>query len=303
MKKTTLISILYFFSIPLFCQNLTLKGTVINAQNNEPISFAAVGLVQANKGISTDEHGVFQLEDVDTKDSLLVSCVGYKRFMAAVKDVKTDIKLTPSVIELPTVTIKPLKKKELVLNDFSKKDKGYYRSTKLSEMSQLAQVFENPDGGTWFVKSIKLAQLQWLFLIPKQPSVFKIRFYSVDEKGKPSGIDLCPAELVKSDGSHIETIYFSEEGLQIPKNGLAIAIEWIKTGNNKYLRKYSEKDKNGKKYKREEWHYAPEIGMIKSSDTRTVFKLNYRNEWVYDEPLFEKGFKYEKLKLALTLSN
>ena len=146
--------------------------------------------------------------------------------------------------------------------------------------------------------------MQWFLIFPKQPSIFKIRFYGIDETGKPNGIDLCSAVLVKSDGSHIETIELSEKGVQMPKNGLAIAIEWIKMESNAYSDKYTGKDKDGKKYKDIHRYYAPRIGIIEPMDEkRTIYQLNYRNEWVCYEPLFEKGFKYSKLKLALTLSN
>ena len=289
----------------LFSQSRALKGIVKNSQNNEPIPYAAVGLMKANKGISTNENGKFELEDVDMNDTLIVSCVGFKKFIGLVKDVKTEIKLPPSVFELPTVTVKPLKKQELVLNDFSdKRMGGMYRSTSLTEMSQLAQVFENPDGGVWFLKSIKMEQMHVPLILPKKPSTFKIRFYGVDETGKPNSVDLYPAEFVKSNGKHIEIIDISTKNIVMPKNGMAVAIEWIKTESNKYSYKSTGKDKNGKTVKYVNTFYAPEIGMTQNETICSVFQLNYKNVWVQQNPFYGKNFdRYGKIKIALTLSN
>ena len=171
-------------------------------------------------------------------------------------------------------------------------------------MSQLAQVFENTDGGVWFLKSIKLDQMHLPLILPKKPSTFKIRFYGVDETGKPNSIDLCSAEFVKSDGKHIETIDVSAKNLIMPKNGMAVAIEWIKTDSNKYSDNVTGKDKNGKKIKSVHTYYAPEIGMTQNETTCTIFHLNYKNVWVQDHPFYGKDFsRYGKMKIALTLSN
>ena len=305
MKQTFNTLILCLLATTLFSQSMTLKGIVKNSQNNEPIPYAAVGLMKANKGISTDENGRFELEDVEINDTLIVSCVGFEKFIGLVKDVKTEIKLAPSVFELPTVTVKPLKRKELILNDFPEKRMGgHFRVTSFKSANQLAQVFEHPDSGLWFLKSIRLAQSHIFLIFPKEPSVFKIRFYGVDETGKPNSGDLYPSETVKSDGKAFETINLSGKEMIMPKTGLAIAIEWIKIESNEYSFKSTGKDKSGKKQKSTHIYYAPKIGMLKSVDEkRTVFQLTYKNNWIYDEPLFEKGFKYEKLKIALTLSN
>jgi hypothetical protein len=314
MKKIIFISALCFFSIPLFTQNSTLRGTVVNSQNNEPVIYATVGLIKANKGVSTDEMGHFELENVDSNDTLLISCVGFKILKLPILQVKTEkIRLEQSIIQLKEITVKPKKSKTLLLNDFkSPKDIAVYMSyNKFDDFkqSQVAQHFENPDGTTWFIKEIKIGRKAKNSVYKKENARFRLRFYSIDTKGIPDGKDIYQPILVFDKSNDIIKVDVSDKKMVIPPTGLFVAIEWLKISENyqdiTFEMPVREADKivGKKEYNRK--YYTPILGMLKSFDKNEkckVYALDYKNEWSLINCNFQyKGWGAKNLAIGLTI--
>ncbi len=306
MKKATFITALYFLSIPIFCQNRVLKGMVLNAQNNEPIPFAVVGLIQANKGVSTDEMGQFELENVDNQDTLIVSSLGFKKELIVVSDYKEGkIKLMPVVLELPIVTIKPRKSQKRVVNEFNVKDINHFLTTKMvdtTSMTQLAQYFENPKNATWFVRELKLVRSRYYGTSENDKVKFRLRFYGVDTVGKPDGKDLCEPILLISKKEKLIKLDMAKANLIIPSKGLFVAIEWLKVKENFHEFNYKTLDnKTGKDY-----NYKPSIGLnLLQNDENLIFRLDYRGVWHQYRYFFKKDGegKNRSLAISLTLSD
>jgi hypothetical protein len=281
MKKYQLIIFTCFLGFNLLSQN-TLKTRIINATNNEPIAYAAVGLLKENIGISSDDNGDFELTYSNVEDTLIVSCVGFSTLYIKVSNVKNEIKLTPKIIELQTVTIKPRKQKKLILNDFKgRKVEFYYSSSdKYKGSAQYAQRFLPPKEGDWFLKEISLRRI-FNIIFDNEPCTYRIHFYGVDSLGKPNDTYLCESILVNSK-SKKDKIDMLNKKLVMPKNGLFISFEWIRIKENLYCHNTDIIDNKGKKIDNQiRCHYAPTIATFKGDSTRmqTYFSRYSNGKW------------------------
>jgi hypothetical protein len=119
--KTRLLLILFILSItlfPLFSQSFDyIKGKVIDSKTSGRLSFAAVGLKNNHIGVFANDDGDFKIAQDPRfiSDSLVISCIGYKRKAIAFKDLKVseinDIFLEPDIYRLDEVTVIALRKK------------------------------------------------------------------------------------------------------------------------------------------------------------------------------------------------
>lgn len=286
-----------------------MKGTVVNSQNNEPVIYATVGLIKANKGVSTDEKGVFELSYSDVNDSLLVSCVGFKTEYLRMKDFNTTVKLKPIIIELQTVIVKPKKAMEIVLNDFRKRDVSFYESCHAPEggISQMTQFFECPKEGNWFLKEINLLQMTFFLFIPKEPNKFKLRFYGIDKDGKPDNKDIYEAIIVENKGKKVTNIDLSSKNMLMPKNGLFVAVEWIKIKENMYGEKVTHNIKGEKKRKSIEFHYAPTLAKLEADSTHKTYFTFFYKGWRDGNELFRQAKthlrEYHNMGMSLKISD
>ncbi|MDD4992305.1 MAG: DUF5686 family protein [Paludibacter sp.] len=119
--KKALPGILLIF-IPFSCfaaetnSNETLKGVVVDAQNNEPIPHASISLTDYGYGTQTNEKGEFVLNTskfTQAKSKAKVSCVGFKSVWVALAKNETGItiRLTPEEQALHEVTVNKQKYK------------------------------------------------------------------------------------------------------------------------------------------------------------------------------------------------
>ncbi len=108
---------LFYFLIPIsiFSQNTpSVKGTVIDEESGEGISYASIQAGATNTGVSTDINGHFFLKLDDNINSLKISAIGYKTITVKIakgKYQELTIKLAPSSFELSEVEVKVSKYK------------------------------------------------------------------------------------------------------------------------------------------------------------------------------------------------
>lgn len=113
-KITTLFFIaLYLISSNSFTQAFYIKGQIISTMGGNPVSEASVSLSQIDKTTSSDANGNFEFTNLlSGKYELIVSCIGYERTLKQItltKNFEVKITLTPSVINLAEVTVRPNK--------------------------------------------------------------------------------------------------------------------------------------------------------------------------------------------------
>lgn len=309
MKAIVFFNVLWIISVQAVAQSVNLKGKIVNNNTNEPVIYAAVGLINANIGVSSDELGQFELKEVPINDTLIISSIGFKMIKIPISHFTRTIKLTPSVLELPMVTVKPKKVTSFILNEFKKRDVSFYHVCHAPKggITQIAQFFKTEKEGQWFLKEIKLVQLTMFLFIPKEPNIFRLRFYGVNELGKPNDVDIFEPILVKNDGSRIVTVDLSDKNWIMPTQGLFIALEWIKTENNMYGEEVTYNYPDKKKEKKMSYHYAPTIGLQKGNvSDYTYFIKGNKGSWSDEnQPInaIKRQNQYHTLGMSLKVSD
>ena len=115
IRKIILPFILYLLPFVVFSQPnkpVVIKGTVLDAQVNEPISSVSITLTNQDEGTRTNESGQFTLliksTDRTSNSKIKVSCVGYKTEILPLptESKEMDIWLTSDTHVLSGVTVK-----------------------------------------------------------------------------------------------------------------------------------------------------------------------------------------------------
>lgn len=190
MKKINFI--LALFAILSFHAQ-TISGTVISKDDNHPIPYVKIGIVNSNYGIQADENGKFQikLNDISKDKELIVAVAGYKQFRSSVEDfVKTNphnIYLYEKVTNIQEVVMAPknYKDKNLGVNSKSKSimftpnmEKGN------SVVEETAVEFSSN-------KKLKITKINMNFSRFESTTPIKVRYTIYDEKdGKPNNLIL-----------------------------------------------------------------------------------------------------------------
>ena len=115
MKKLLLLCVLGVFSMMMKAQEITVKGTVRDSENDQIVASASVSLLRMDStlvgGMVTDNKGRFLLRQIVSGDyRLSVTFVGYKpsvvvlKGLAASIDLK-DVWLEPEAVELREVSV------------------------------------------------------------------------------------------------------------------------------------------------------------------------------------------------------
>lgn len=171
----------------------TICGTVISKDDNHPIPYAKIGIVNSNYGIQADENGKFQikLDDISKDKELIVAVAGYKQFRSSVEDfVKANphnIYLYEKVTNIQDVVMTPknYKDKNLGVNSKSKSimftpnmEKGN------SVVEETAVEFSSN-------KKLKITKINMNFSRFESTTPIKVRYTIYDDKdGKPNNLIL-----------------------------------------------------------------------------------------------------------------
>lgn len=218
-----------------FAQDKILNGQVIDADNNNSIPFATVEIRKSlgGIGIAADQSGMFELTIPERllNDTLLVSSLGYnfKEIFLSQLDVTQFllIELLPKEYNLSEVKIFPKLKVTSefgIINRTPEIDGGLLTK----ELTQIAVLIENIDSLKGRIKSVSY------YILPrsgKPKTPFRVRIYSVASRLEAPGDDLLKENLIvypKQKGGWIE-VDLSEYDLEIPKKGVFVAMEWIRT--------------------------------------------------------------------------
>lgn len=150
IHKTLIIGLCYiFFSLQTMAQTIV-KGQIIDSLSQSPVPFALIGIKSANTSGVSNTEGYFNINinNNSIKDTLFISSLGYQTVKFPLSKViaqhEFKINLSPSVISLPEVTVKPIIITEL-LNTAIKTSsakfqspvllKGYYREVVKTDSS------------------------------------------------------------------------------------------------------------------------------------------------------------------------
>lgn len=190
MKKINIIFTLFAF---LSFHAQTISGTVISKDDNQPVPYAKIGIVNNNYGIQADENGKFQiqLDNIPKDKELIVAVAGYKQFRSSVGDfVKQNphnIYLYEKVTDIQEVVIAPknYKDKNLGVNSKSKSLMFTPNMEKGDSVVEETAVEFNSS------KKLKITKINMNFSRFESTTPIKVRYTIYDEKdGKPNNLIL-----------------------------------------------------------------------------------------------------------------
>lgn len=107
MKNQLILFLLFIFStLTINAQNIV-EGLIINAETQQPIPFANIGIIANENGTVSNDEGVFKLSYKDKSDLVTFSCIGYQSTEISVKEIlqQNRIKLTPVAYDIETVKV------------------------------------------------------------------------------------------------------------------------------------------------------------------------------------------------------
>lgn len=190
MKKLYLLVAL---TICIISQAQLISGTVLSKEDNQPVPYAKIGILNSNYGVQADENGKFeiQLDKVSKDKELMVVVGGYKQFRSTVEDfAKTNphnIYLYEKVTNIQEVVMTPQHYKEKNLGVNSKSKSMMFTPNMEKGNSVVEETAVEFGSG----KRLKINKINMNFSRFESTTPIKVRYTIYDEKdGKPNNLIL-----------------------------------------------------------------------------------------------------------------
>jgi len=232
MKKL-FAAVLFLFLSPDVLLAQTLKGRILDSENNQPVEFASVGILHRDAGTVANEQGYFQLnfQRTNAADTLKISMVGYESLVLTVAGFEKMIgqkngviTLRPNIRKLQEVVIKPRKTKTLLTGnttDTRMISAGFSSNDLGSEVGTVMRYNKKKPG--------KLENVNFNIAYNSFPDRLLFRVNIYDFKNGKIG------ESLLSEPLYLETMIdngtlsldLSEKGIYV-KNDCFVSLEWIK---------------------------------------------------------------------------
>jgi len=190
MKKINILFLLFAYAV---FQAQLISGTVLSKEDNQPIPYAKIGIVDSNYGTQADENGKFQikLDNISKDKELIVAVAGYKQFRSSVEDfIKQNlhnIYLYEKVTDIQEVVIAPKNYKDKNLGVNSKSKSMMFTPN----MEKGNAVVEETAVEFSSNKKLKITRINMNFSRFESTVPIKVRYTIYDEKdGKPNNLIL-----------------------------------------------------------------------------------------------------------------
>jgi len=215
MKHLILIMVLLILSYSVFAQQI-IKGKITNS-NDQPIAYATISVPGTNKGCYSNNDGYFEL--ISNKDSLTISCIGYKsqQFSSKVFNDTLYIRLQKSDIALKEVVVTSQKRMLKKVKDHSR----IACSVCASEGMEIVSFIPVPKGST-------LSNLTFYYQRTSAKRIAGLRLYTYNYKYEPEEI-LMTENLVVEIAPYSNKISFDVKQLNIvvPQKGLYAGLVFM----------------------------------------------------------------------------
>ena len=188
-------TIIFIFALFAFItiQAQAISGIVISKDDNQPVPFAKIGIINSDYGTQAGEDGKFQikLDNVAKDKEIIVDVPGYKQFRSSVEDfVKQNphnIYLYEKVTNIQEVFIAPKNYKEKNLGVNSKSKSIMFTPN----MEKGNAVVEETAVEFSSNKKLKINKININFSRFESTTPIKVRYTIYDEKdGKPNNLIL-----------------------------------------------------------------------------------------------------------------
>lgn len=124
--RTILLPVMLLFAVMAFSQDFrTINGRIEDASSGYPLPFASVALLNSSFSNVANSEGEFSLKipHENIKDTLLVSCLGYKNLKVPVEEFvgkrTRRVRLEPTAMDIRSITVRTDDAAELFKSAFS----------------------------------------------------------------------------------------------------------------------------------------------------------------------------------------
>ena len=293
IKKTFL---LFFLTTQVFSQQVSFKGTLLDAKTKAPIVYANISFLETTKGISTTEQGTFTMyiDQKYIKGKIHISCLNYKDTVVNATLINNKILLMqPRQNQLEEVVLTKRVNRTFLQDQVKKKVHGVHSAG----MRMMGKYFPS-DKKNKYCNYISKVVLYFSKRHNKKAK-FRVRVFSKNENTGLPNDDLLNVNLpvIIEEGQLSAEVDLSNCNIEMPKNGVFIAFEKLFIPFNEYGKKQSESDG--------EVLYAPIIGFTKYKYKRPKERTYYyvKGKWVKSALNQVKGFKKWAPAISLTLTN
>ncbi len=272
-----------------------IKAVVVDKENQKKLEYVNIWVEDKNIGTSSDNNGVFELENVTKDDFIVFSAVGYQNHRIKSVFIENKVELNQIVDSLPEVFIDNLKKeRKIEFGEYKKSKINSYFACGTSPWIVAKKLdFKDEFKQTPFINNITLLTKSDI-----DESKFKLIIYSQNKNGLP-GKPLVNENIIgKADkGKKLTKFNLSDYKIRFPKDGLFLAVEWLIIPENKF--EYSFKMQDSKR-KQTGISYEPAIGSIKNKKNDTwIFA---KGKWRQMQNVSNKT-EFQSLAIKLELTN
>lgn len=274
--KTQLLFVVTFFTHGRILAQSVVHGIIVDIAD-KPIEFVHISINSTIQGTYTNAKGEFTIENLNQKDSLKLSCIGYERKAIAVKDLKDKIVLTGNSVNIKEVTIERKKKNKSFMI-------GYYKMRSPLPYTHGSQI--NSTLATFIPYESTPAIIETILLPIKNmedSTRLKVYLFEISKDGKP-GNELFSKLLLSDEISN--KIDISDQQIRMPAKGVFVALEWLNEYNIKF------EDIKG--------IYGPgvRLKMTPPMDTNLTYQFR-KNEWRLMWNLPNEKFRNARFGLEL----
>ena len=226
-----------FIGLPILLNAQVIKGKITDSKTNEPLPYANLVLLSKNRGVTTNELGIYEFAiHKDLKDSLLVSYIGYAsqkialhQFKdSAIQDFNIELTENSSLIDEIVLEVKKQKYSATKTLGVKKKKRSVVGTQYGSEVVSFIENEKHKKGKIsqvdFFVKENSGSQFKTL------PTYYRIKFYEFDAMRKQPGKLLLHKDILFQPENKTKKISIdvSTYNILYPVNGICIGIETIK---------------------------------------------------------------------------
>lgn len=237
MKTTIWIFAIFFFYSITYSQE-SVEGIILD-NNQKPIQYANVGILNKSLGTISNQKGVFNLnlEKINQTDTLRISCIGYKAKDIIVNEIDTnknlEITLQEESIQLDEVII-VYKDLKTFIDGKEKTDTKHqviFANEKLNNLNLGTEI-----GRKFELESKKPTLLtEFKFFIKDNnfdSNTFKINIYSIN-KNKPDKIINTQNILISIGKDYKDWVTVNLEDFNIiVQDDVIVSVQWIEHSKN-----------------------------------------------------------------------
>lgn len=225
------------FLFPSICF-AQINFTVKDRGTQQPIEYAQVALVRINQGASTNEYGVFVLDNYVLTDSVIISSLGYKSERLAVKYLAANpvVYLAKSPVALSEVTVSASKKAV----KFHRKRIGWfdYRVNRFINLNRVCSQkgarivvwVNNADNQVGIIEELIVKLLPRPDTKDRKPVLIRVCSLAGTQAGGPERDASITATVFKVEPT-TQTLHIDlrKSQLYLPATGGFVGIEWLES--------------------------------------------------------------------------